>query len=194
MMRSFGFWVLVSVMVNLAAGLVAFSAATDRMTALAIPVPTDAIVVLTGGSGERIKQAGILLQQQKGTRLLISGVNPKVTQADLRKLTGLSKAELDCCVDVDEQAKNTNGNARQVSLWAQEKGYDSLLVVTSSYHMPRALLLFRQEMPGIDLTPAPTRSTGSAQQHAARRTLFEYGKFLVALAFIPQQPSMEGTS
>src|SRR5262249_31390039 len=50
------------------------------------PVPhADGIVTLTGG-GERIVAAMTLLRDNKGARLLISGVHPDTTRDDLKKL------------------------------------------------------------------------------------------------------------
>ena len=46
--------------------------------------PTDAAVVLTGGSG-RIEHAIDVLRQRKAGRLLVAGADPSVTKADLAR-------------------------------------------------------------------------------------------------------------
>jgi hypothetical protein len=47
------------------------------------PPEADAIVALTGGSLERLETGVRLLEEKKGERLLISGVNRVVTDAEL---------------------------------------------------------------------------------------------------------------
>ncbi|MBL4616341.1 MAG: YdcF family protein [Robiginitomaculum sp.] len=187
MISRFIFWISIALTVNFIAGLIAFAIATNRLSEMFIPEQADGLVVLTGGSGERIKYAGSLLQQKKAKRLLITGVNPNVSSNFLRKLAGLSKANFNCCIDIDNKAKNTVGNARQISLWANAQNYDHLLIVTSSYHIPRAWLILRAEMPDTRLALAPVKSIGNARQHVYRRTLLEYGKYLVVLIFPAQQ-------
>ncbi|MCF6291943.1 MAG: YdcF family protein [Robiginitomaculum sp.] len=187
MINRFVFWISIALAVNFIAGLLAFAIATNRLSEMFVPEQADGLVVLTGGSGERIKYAGDLLQQNKAKRLLITGANPDVSHNSLRKLSGLPKARFSCCVDVDNKAKNTVGNARQISLWASAQNYDHLLIVTSSYHIPRAWLILRTEMPDTRLALAPVKSIGNARQHVYRRTLLEYGKYLVVLVFPAQQ-------
>ena len=44
-----------------------------------------------------------------------------------------------CCVDLDHSAINTIGNAVETRRWVMARGFQSLIVVTSNFHMPRAL-------------------------------------------------------
>ncbi len=185
MIRVFVFWLFISMAANLLAGLVGFAMASEKIAATARLTKADAIVVLTGGSGERLRYAGELYQQGTAQRLLVSGVNPQVSEKDLLELLGLSKADLHCCVDVDTKSRNTLENATQISVWAKSNHYDRLLVVTTTYHMPRTKFLLRSALPNAQLVFAPARNTGAAKQHTYRRTFVEYGKFLVVLFFKP---------
>ena len=72
---------------------------------------------------------------------------------------------MDCCVDLDRKATNTIGNAVETSHWAHEKGYVSLIVVTSHYHMPRALQEFHAEDPRLRLIPYPVVPVGLDLRH-----------------------------
>ncbi len=124
----------------------------------------DGIVVLTGGR-DRINDAVALLIEGKGKRLLISGVNDKTTTADLVRIEPKLHHWMDCCVDLDRKATNTIGNAAETSHWAHEKGYASLIVVTSHYHMPRALQEFHAEDPRLRLIPYPVVPVGLDLRH-----------------------------
>ncbi|MEP0942661.1 MAG: YdcF family protein [Rhizobiaceae bacterium] len=116
--------------------------------------PADAIVALTGGS-TRIATALELLQQKKGARLLISGVNEDTLKSDIAAMHS-DKADLfECCVDVERVAVDTIGNARETASWSATNGYKSLIIVTSAYHMPRSMLEFRRQMDGLKLVPYP---------------------------------------
>jgi uncharacterized SAM-binding protein YcdF (DUF218 family) len=60
---------------------------------------------------------------------------------------------LRCCVDLDRSAINTRSNAAEARRWAHEQGFKSLIVVTSNYHMPRAIVELSHAMPDIALIP-----------------------------------------
>src|SRR5207247_5182436 len=60
---------------------------------------------------------------------------------------------LHCCVDLDRSAVNTRSNAAETRRWVKERGFKSLIVVTSNYHMPRAIVEFSHAMPDIQLIP-----------------------------------------
>src|SRR6202034_2970736 len=77
----------------------------------------DGIVVLTGGTS-RVTDALELLASGRGKRLLISGVNPGTTTADIaHQVSGFSRIP-SCCVDLDYSAINTLGNAVETRRWA----------------------------------------------------------------------------
>jgi len=194
MIRPFIFWILVSLAINVLSGLVAFALVTTTPPLTPPPQNTAGIVVLTGGSGERIRRAAQLLQNKTGQRLLVSGVNPKVSEPDLLGLSGLSAKDLNCCVDIDRHAMNTRGNAQQISIWAKVHNYDRLLVVTSGYHMPRALLELQAAVPNAHLVPISVKSTGPAKPHLLRRSVTEYGKYLVVLLLGVPQPAVTKAS
>ena len=134
-------------------GLFAFADRVRGYTPAAEPERADAIVALTGPSAERVNAAIRLLEQDKGKRVLISGVNREVRRQELRALTPGSNKLFNCCVDLGFEAEDTVGNAQEIAAWADAKGYDSLIVVTSDYHMPRALTEIRAAAPDLALTP-----------------------------------------
>ena len=112
----------------------------------------DGIVVLTGGSS-RVSDAMELLAGGYGKRLLISGVHPTNAASDISRSLPDNQQLLSCCVDLDRSAVNTRSNAAETRRWVHERGFRSLIVVTSNYHMPRAIVELSHAMPDIRLIP-----------------------------------------
>jgi uncharacterized SAM-binding protein YcdF (DUF218 family) len=168
-------------------GLFAFAERVRGFTPAAEPARADAIVALTGPSAERVNAAIRLLEQDKGGRVLISGVNREVRRQELRALTPGSNKLFNCCVDLGFEAEDTIGNAQEIAAWADAKGYDSLIVVTSDYHMPRALTEIRAVSPELELTPYAVETPSLDDSRwwraavTARRMTLEYMKYLAAL-------------
>lgn len=169
-----------------AAGLTAFADRVDRSAPLVTAPSADAVVALTGAD-VRIETAMRLLEARKGRRMLVSGVNPETTREDVRNLTRGYSRLYDCCVDLDYDAETTLGNAQYTAEWARKNRFDSLVVVTSDYHMPRALLELKAALPGATLRPyaIETRTVDAARWwrtgESARRMTLEYSKYLVVL-------------
>ena len=112
----------------------------------------DGIVVLTGGAS-RVSDAMELLADGYGRRLLISGVHPASGASDISRSLTDNQSLLSCCVDLDRSAVNTRSNAAETRRWARERGFKSLIVVTSNYHMPRAIVELSHAMPDVTLIP-----------------------------------------
>ena len=113
----------------------------------------DGIVVLTGGAS-RISDAIELLAAGRGKRLLISGLNRATTSGEISRLNPDYGRMLSCCVDFD-RSLNTLGNAIETKHWAESRGFRSLIVVTSNYHMPRAIAEIAHQLPDVALLPFP---------------------------------------
>lgn len=144
----------------------------------------DGIVVLTGGA-QRIADAAALLAQGRAKRMLITGVNEATTRAEIA-VTHPVIAGTNCCVDLDYRARNTIGNAIETRRWAESHGFSSLIVVTSTYHMPRTLLELEHALPGMKLLPYPVVAAQSdggrwlTDGEALRFLIWEYIKYLAA--------------
>ncbi|HEY8003265.1 MAG TPA: YdcF family protein [Phenylobacterium sp.] len=171
-------------------GLMAFAARVQQSTPQPLPPPADGIVVLTGASSnERIAAAVDLLAARRGRRVLVSGVNREVTREQLRSASNTVRRLYDCCVDLGFNAVDTVGNARETADWAKSMRYRSLTVVTTDYHMPRAMLELRAVLrpPEFTLQPyaVPTPALKVRQwwrsPRAARLMVVEYSKYLAIL-------------
>jgi uncharacterized SAM-binding protein YcdF (DUF218 family) len=168
------------------AGFVIFAAIIARFTPSSNE-RADGIVVLTGGE-HRLIEAARLLSEGRGTRLLISGVNPITSRDDLLRKSGMSNRLFECCVDVGYAAHDTKGNASETRNWAIDRKFAKLIIVTSSYHMPRSLIELGRAMPEVELVAYPVVSRAFQNErwwtHGGmfRLLLSEYVKFLPSAA------------
>jgi uncharacterized SAM-binding protein YcdF (DUF218 family) len=146
----------------------------------------DGIAVLTGGVS-RIDQAMKLLAEGKAKRVLITGVNRTTTVEELKQLASQGGQYFTCCVDIDKEARNTIDNATETSEWVALHRYGSIIVVTSNYHMPRALAELARVMPAVTLIPYPVVDNNLhldpwwSYPGTTKLLLSEYLKYLPAL-------------
>jgi uncharacterized SAM-binding protein YcdF (DUF218 family) len=130
-----------------------------------------------------------LLTERRGGRVLVSGVNREVTREQLRAASGSVRRIYDCCVDLGFTAADTVGNARETAEWARAMRYRRLIVVTSDYHMPRAMLELRAVLrpPAFSLSTyaVPTETLRGRRwwrsPRASRLLVVEYCKYLAIL-------------
>jgi uncharacterized SAM-binding protein YcdF (DUF218 family) len=170
--------------VGAAAGFIAFLSQL-RGAEIVPDRKADGIVVLTGGSS-RVSDAMELLAAGYGRRLLISGVHPTSTASDISRTLPENQSFMTCCVDLDRTALSTRGNAAEARRWAQARRFKSLIVVTSNYHMPRALVEFSHAMPETILIPFAVvgdkwrEEPWWASASTLRLLLSEYVKYIAA--------------
>jgi uncharacterized SAM-binding protein YcdF (DUF218 family) len=175
--------IIATLLILYVAGFVVF--ATSLPTAPQTIGQVDGIVALTGG-GSRLDAAVALFERGWGERLLISGVNTQTSKRELKKLLH-GKRRFDCCADLGYAAENTFGNAKEAAAWTRFHHFRSILIVTSRYHMPRAIAEFRDVMPDVKRIPYPVEAEtgkGNAGKLRAFKLLHsEYVKFL-AVTFL----------
>lgn len=150
------------------------------------PGRADGIVALTGGSLERLSTGVRLLEERKGERLLISGVNRIVTDEELLDAAlNVDPRLADCCIDLGRGAEDTLGNAAETAAWAREHNYTRLILVTDDYHMPRSHAELSLALPEVEIVPYPVRTRWTdpalwrSDLGAASRIGAEYVKYLV---------------
>ncbi|MBA2125740.1 YdcF family protein [Hyphomicrobium methylovorum] len=193
-MRTIWKWLVLLLAVSTAAlafGFVIFAVTVTRDDASGLD-KADGIVVLTGGE-LRMEAGAKLLGEGRAKRMLISGVNRKVTREEMRRLLNLQTDTFNCCVDLGYEALDTVGNADETRTWAKSNGYTKLIIVTSRYHMPRSLAELALAMPGVTLIPyavTPRRvpeTTWWLHASTTRVLLSEYLKYLPAMARLTAQ-------
>jgi len=134
----------------------------------------DAIVVITGGKG-RIEHAADLLAEGRAKRLLIAGADPSVRKADLVRRLGGKERLFDCCVDLGSESVDTRSNAEEAKRWLDRRGFNSIRLVTSDWHMRRARYEFNRQLDQqIEIVPDAVRTEPNFMTLCA-----EYNKYLL---------------
>jgi len=145
---------------------------------------TDAIVVLTGGS-MRLETGLALLDQNRATKLFVSGVYNGVDVAMLLQIYKRAPNALENRISIGG-AVDTIENAAETKRWVDAVQAKSIRLVTAAYHMPRSLLEFRNVMPEIKIIPHPVfpsnvkHSRWWAWPGTTNLMISEYNKFLLA--------------
>jgi uncharacterized SAM-binding protein YcdF (DUF218 family) len=101
----------------------------------------DAVVVLDGGSGERLEEARALMARRVAPTLAIStGRELDVDEAgDL--CTKPQQFEVVCFTP---RPDSTRGEARALAKLGRENGWNEVVLVTSTYHVTRARMLLER--------------------------------------------------
>jgi uncharacterized SAM-binding protein YcdF (DUF218 family) len=150
----------------------------------------DAIVALTGGP-DRVETALRLFADGIADRLLVSGAGQRTDLAVLAHLAGIDPGPLEQQITLGHAAHSTRGNALETAAWANDQRIASLLVVTTWFHTPRALVELRRVMPAVTVQPYPIGYLSIAdltRPGTARRVIEEYHKYLAASAGLTAFP------
>ncbi|MDO9412548.1 MAG: YdcF family protein [Pseudolabrys sp.] len=174
---------------------IGFFAFAAQIAGEEVPVDrrADGIVALTGAAA-RIPDAIELLAGERGKRLLITGVHRATSATEIARLTPLYSKFFTCCIDLDRSALNTFGNALEAKRWARSHNFNSLIVVTSNWHMPRAMAEIEHQLPDVALIPYPVISEKVKTEpwwqnvSTARFLVAEYLKYLFALTRMSLDP------
>lgn len=169
-----------------ACGLAWFMLTLPR-TEAPTPNDIDAIVVLTGGS-DRIPEGLDLLDHGNAKKLFISGVYRGVEVQEILTLSSKDPVRFSTEITLGYEAGNTHENATEAAAWLQNVHARSFYLVTSSYHMRRAILEFRLALPkSIRLIPHPvapqvlTEKGWWKQSRLFSLMVLEYTKYLLTL-------------
>ncbi len=136
----------------------------------ASPDQVDAVVVLAGGRGERARTALALIDDEAAPVLVINVGNqdwgigweelaPICQEAEQAKATGgdsTGPGSEVICLTVSPD--NTAGEAKTISALAADRGWQSMAVVTSNYHLHRSTIRFKRCFDG-EIVPVSAPST-----------------------------------
>ena len=147
----------------------------------------DAILVLTGGEN-RIAEGFRAWNEGKGRELFILGAGRAATLATILPAgMELSPEEL-LRVHIEGWSENTLENAFSAKSVVVSRGYREVILITSDYHVPRALLALREVLPpGVSISVIPVASNWSrkgAWRRLPRHFLVEGWKYWGYLLFL----------
>ena len=150
------------------------------------------IVILTGGAN-RIKDGLKIIENFQNSKninykILVSGTGMGFTKSSLKKKLGpnFNPQLIQCCIDLDDVSKNTLTNASETSKWTSKNDIKEFILITSNYHMPRAILEFKNVMPNLKIyTYAITPKKHDIENWLSSYQTFslvftEYCKFIIA--------------
>lgn len=138
---------------------------------------TDAIVVLTGGSG-RLDRGFELMERGLAPRMLISGVARTVRPEELIAAYEVDPRLFRCCIVLGREAFDTRSNADEVARWLDRRRFASIRLVTNDLHMPRARYELRKRVGGDVAIVADAVPT----EPGFRAIFAEYNKYLLGRA------------
>ena len=137
------------------------------------------IVILTGGTN-RIKDGlNIINHFDKSKRtnfkILVSGTGKGFSKNSLIKQIGpnFNPNLIECCIYLDSVSKNTLTNAIETSKWANRNDLKEFILITSNYHMPRAILEFKNVMPNHKIYTFPI----TPRKHNIKEWMSSYETF-----------------
>ena len=141
------------------------------------------IVILTGGTN-RIKDGLKIIKDFKipkiiKYKILVSGTGIGFTKLSLKKKLGpnFNTYLIQCCIELDNISKNTFTNASETFKWTRKNDIKEFILITSNYHMPRAILEFKSVMPNLKIyTHAIT-----PKKHNIKNWLSSYQTFSLVL-------------
>lgn len=134
------------------------------------PRPSDAIVVFAGGAGEsgqagggyqeRVRQAVTLYQDGYAPRIIFSsGFVFAFKEAEVMRSLAIENGVPADAILLETQSRNTHDNVVLSDAILAQHGWRRILLVSSPYHMRRAVLTWHRLAPQVEVTPTPVSSS-----------------------------------
>jgi uncharacterized SAM-binding protein YcdF (DUF218 family) len=150
--------------------------------------PADVIVVLAGEEEERVEYGVKLFKEgwARKDRIIMTGgpVVGRHTAAGLMKEQAEEFGVPAKFILMADKSRSTEDDARYTGEILKDKGYTSILLVTSPYHSKRASMIFKETLPGIRIISAPTDKSWLSLEEWWKRprdrdmVLSEWSKFI----------------
>ncbi len=137
----------------------------------------DAAIVL-GGSDDRIGTGAEVVRAGAGRQMVYTGVLSRHGERGLRgelHRRGIRDEQ----IVIEDRARNTYENAVEAARLASEKGWRSLLLVTSTVHVPRALACFRRQGLEPDVLPVADDAGPRERGWMPRRSALEESRAML---------------
>jgi uncharacterized SAM-binding protein YcdF (DUF218 family)/glycosyltransferase involved in cell wall biosynthesis len=144
--------------------------AAEPLRVVEPPRRADAIVVFAGGAGEsaeagggyqeRVKQAVGLYRAGYAPQMIFSsGFVYAFREAEIMRGLAMDLGVPADAVILEQRASNTYDSVIQTRDIARQRGIREVLLVSSPYHMRRALLTWRRQAPDIEVVATPVPSS-----------------------------------
>ena len=126
----------------------------------------DAIILLGGGmsaatnvypyanicaAADRAWHSARIFKAGKAPMIVPSGVGCDCTEVPFLVDLGVPRG----AIRAEVESRNTEENAKFVAELLKDRDHPKVLLVTSSWHMRRALLMYRRYAPNLEIVPAP---------------------------------------
>jgi uncharacterized SAM-binding protein YcdF (DUF218 family)/glycosyltransferase involved in cell wall biosynthesis len=130
------------------------------------PQAVDAVVVFAGGVGEsgragggfqeRVREAVDLYHAGYARHLIFSsGFVSAFKEAEVMRAVALDNGVPSEALLLEEEAVNTYENVVRTAAILERNGWQRILLVSSPYHMRRALLTWKRNAPGVTVIASP---------------------------------------
>ena len=148
------------------------------------------MIVATGGTN-RLNHGLEIMKNKPYLKMLLTGVGKGVNKIDIAKVISAKKWQidiLDCCVYLDDSARNTKENAFQASKWLKNFQANSVYLVTANYHMPRLFLELKNQSPHMKIIPISVQADSKPLKNIWKPKNFslliiEFFKFIIKKAY-----------
>ncbi len=112
----------------------------------------EVLIVLGGGSGERVERAAELFKAGAAPKIIVSGAGDAADNQRLLVNRGVPPA----AIELEATSKSTRQNAKFTNARLRELGVHRAIIVTSWYHSRRALHCFQHYGPGLEFLSRPS--------------------------------------
>ena len=134
------------------------------------PRASDAIVIFAGGVGESGQAGGGYQERlQRGIALYDQGFAPRIIissgfvfafkEAEVMRTIAVERGVPPSAIVLETESANTHENVTLTHAVLRREGWRRILLVSSPYHMRRALLTWRKAAPEIEVIPEPVSSS-----------------------------------
>lgn len=134
------------------------------------PLAADAIVVIAGGAGEsgalgsgheeRASRAIELYRQGHANKIVFcSGEIRTFSEWEVMRAIALTKGVKDSDILIVSRGGGTQQMVMDAARLVRDNGWKRILLVSSPYHMKRAVLVWGKHEPRLEVVPTPVRSS-----------------------------------
>ncbi len=124
--------------------------------------PVGAIVAISGGdTNARTDQAIRLYKSGWANVLIFSGAASDAagpSNAATMRARAVAAGVPHTSIHIDEQARNTRENAENTQVILEDRGIDSMILVTSGYHQRRASIEFKKHAGDVEVFNYPVKN------------------------------------